>query len=498
MTDRRASLTRQLAEFTSGTRYAAIPPQVIGEAKRLLLDTIGCALGALETPSGRIAVEYARMTGGHPQATILGLGHPGPATSAAYVNARLANILDADDTFPTSSHFGNSTVFSALAAGEQFGRSGEDLVTAIAVGFDVGARIGNWLGWPVSLENGEVTGWNPLAGPAATVTWAALGSAASIAALDADQTVEAFGIGGANTPLPAMNKFSDMTKVTMLKYADAGWCANVGVSATQLASLGSTGLVDVLDGDFGFWRFYGSDGHDDTALTEGLGTTWQILNTTFKPWPCCRFIHHPLTAFEQIRNEHALRAEEIEQVVVRAMPFSYQAKFLNNHPGDPLSAEFSYAHSLAAVAYDVPAGPQWFTQTTLESPQIRAFREKVSVELEPTSMRGMAESMVGPQFRALPGGVDVHARGTVFRETSSLAKGDPWSPGTRMSDDELVAKFIAMTQGPGESPTGEIDELAHAVISAVDRVEKHEIASLARPLADLASAITRRGGRPPA
>jgi 2-methylcitrate dehydratase PrpD len=498
MTDPDTSLTRQLAEFTSGTCYAAVPAEVIGEAKRLLLDTIGCALGALETPSGRIAIEYARMTGGHPHATILGLDHAGPATSAAYVNARLANILDADDTFPTSSHFGSSTVFSALALGQQLGRSGEDLLTAIAVGFDVGARIGNWLGWPVRLENGQVTSWNPLAGPAATVTWAALGSAASIAGLDTGQTVEAFGIGGANTPLPAMNKFTDMTKVTMLKYADAGWCASVGVSATQLASLGSTGLVDVLDGDFGFWRFYGSEGHDDAALTGGLGTTWQILNTSFKPWPCCRFIHHPLTAFERIRNEHALRAEEIERVVVRAMPFSYQAKFLNNHPGDPLSAEFSYAHSLAAVACDVPAGPRWFAPATLESPQLRAFRDKVSVELEPTSMRGMAESMVGPQFRALPGGVDVHARGTVFSETSALAKGDPWSSETRMSDDELVAKFIAMTQGPDENPTREIAELADAVISAVDGVEKHAIASLARPLADLASAITRRGGRLPA
>ena len=112
------TLTQTLADFTVQTRFDDLPQPVVHEAKRLLLDTIGCALGAIDTPSGQIALDYVNMLGGTPHASVIGSSKRSSATAAAYANARLANVLDADDTFPTSTHFGNATVFSALALAE--------------------------------------------------------------------------------------------------------------------------------------------------------------------------------------------------------------------------------------------------------------------------------------------------------------------------------------------------------------------------------------------
>ena len=436
-------LTQRLANFVVKTRYDDLPPPVVAESKRLLLDTIGCALGAVGTDSGRIALEYVSTLGGNPDATVIGKAQRSSVTAAAYANARLANVLDADDTFPTSTHFGNATIFAALALAELYKRSGRDLLTGIAVGFDVGARIGSWMGAPMQIENGKVIGWNELGGPAATIAWAAIGASTSIAGLDGNQANHAFGIGGSNSPQPTLRKWAESVEQPMYKYADAGWCAEVGVSSALLARLGSTGFKDILDGENAFWKFYGSPGHDDEALMAGLGNDWQILNTTYKPWPCCRWIHHPLTAFTQLRAQHELRPEEIERIVVRANPFALTSIFREQQPDDPLSAEFSHAHALAATAYDVPAGPKWYDRETMNDERIAAFRKRVDVMPEPTSSN-IAEWMTGGQWRGVPGGVDIHARGQIFSATADHSIGDPWTPSTLFSDEQIHSKFNVM------------------------------------------------------
>ncbi|KWI47595.1 hypothetical protein WT72_31275 [Burkholderia pseudomultivorans] len=483
------SLTQTLADFVAGTRFDSLPGDVVHECKRLLLDTLGCALGAIHTDSGRIAIDYVMQLGGHPSATVIGTPQRLSATGAAYANARLANVLDADDTFPTSTHFGNATVFSALALAELHGRTGSELLAAIAVGFDLGARIGSWMGAPMQIENGKVIGWNELGGPAATITWAAIGASASIAGLDAVQANHAFGIGGSNSPQPTLRKWAQSVEQPMYKYADAGWCAEIGVSAALLARLGSTGFIDILDGDNAFWKFYGSPTHNDTALLSDLGSDWQILNTTYKPWPCCRWIHHPLTAFSRLRARHSLVPDEIERIVVRANPFALTAIFREQHPQDMLSAEFSHAHALAALAHDVPAGPRWYTEATMSDPRIVAFRERVTVIAEPTSSN-IAEWMTGGQWRGVPGGVDVHARGEVFGLTADHADGDPWTPETCFSDERIIGKFNVMVglDVDGSGPDG-LSAAARAVVDAVMTLDAQPVERLTHALSTLTRAM---------
>lgn len=487
-------LTKTLAEFATRTCYDDLPVSVVRESKRLLLDTIGCAIGAIGTESGVITIKYVEALGGNERATVIGSRRRNSVTSAAYANARLANVLDADDTFPTSTHFGNATVFTALALTEDLDRNGAELLTAIAVGFDVGARIGSWMGPPMQIENGEVIGWNELGGPAATMTWAAAGAAVSAAGLTALQANHAFGIAGANSPQPTLRKWAESPKQPMYKYADAGWCAEIGTSAATLARLGSTGFLDVLDGENAFWRWYGSPGHDDVALIGKLGEDWQILNTTYKPWPCCRWIHHPLTAFAGIRAEHGLKPDEIEKIVVRANPFALTPIFRDQHPEDMLSAEFSHAHAMAVLAHDVPAGPRWYDDATMNDPAIIKFRNRVVVEAEPTSAN-IGAWITGGQWRGVPGGVDVHARGTVFSGTADMSLGDPWSEPTLYSDAAILAKFHTMI-GLESASVQHLPALREAADRLVGAIETLEIASsvgeLVRALSDVSALANRR------
>lgn len=480
-----ASLTQQLAQFAATTRYEDIPAKVVHESRRLLLDTLGCALAGIDTPSGVVARRFAAIGGGYPDATAIGLLDKTTPASAAYLNARLANILDADDTFPTSSHFGSATVFSAFALAEWSQSSARELLKSIAVGFEVGSRIGGWMGWPVRFENGEIVGWSPLAGPAATVTWASVGASTSILALDVEETKHAFGIAGANCPLPSMNKFAEQASVSMFKYTDAGWCSNVGVSAALLAQLGSTGYADILDGPNGFWRFYGSDSHDDDYLTDDLCGRWDILNTSYKPWPSCRYTHHPLTALEELLGNNDISVEDIDSITVRTMPFALTSIFVDQQPSDILTAQFSHAHAIAAFLQGLPPGPAWYSSEAMTSERSKDLRNRITVEAHPTAMRGMATSMQGPQWRQIPAEVEMKVGGKTLSQGADFAKGDPWSHGSRLSDEQLIEKFLTMVAPAGDEQLVDAAQGLAELVLTLD--EKTDAPSLGREVASLSN-----------
>ena len=94
--------SERLADFAAGLRYDDLPPQVTREAKRLLLDTIGCGLGGHAVEKGQMAVAYARRMGGAPEATVLGMPGKLPAANAAFANGDLMNALDWNALLPPS------------------------------------------------------------------------------------------------------------------------------------------------------------------------------------------------------------------------------------------------------------------------------------------------------------------------------------------------------------------------------------------------------------
>ena len=141
------TVVESLAQFTAQTRYEDLPQEVVREAKRLLVDSIGCALGGLSHPKGAIGVQYANTLGpGAPgqQATIIGTGERVSAVGAAFANGELINALDFDAVLPPG-HVSPYVIPCALAAGESAQASGRNLIRAVAISHEMTNRIGRAL-----------------------------------------------------------------------------------------------------------------------------------------------------------------------------------------------------------------------------------------------------------------------------------------------------------------------------------------------------------------
>src|SRR4030042_127750 len=164
-------VTETLARFIVDTRFEDLPEKIIHEVKRNLLDTIGCAFAGLATDIGLEALTLARTLGGKPESTVIGTGEKTSCALASYVNARMANALDADETLPIPVHFGNAVMGASLSVGEREGGSGKELITAYAVAYELASRIAMGMRPPIFMKGKEIRSYPPLFTPAVFVVF---------------------------------------------------------------------------------------------------------------------------------------------------------------------------------------------------------------------------------------------------------------------------------------------------------------------------------------
>ena len=135
------TLTHALARFAVETSFDDLPAEVVDYTKLLILDSLICGIGASRAERTRMSHRLAERLGGPAEATVFGMGTQVPSTLAASINSEIMNYLDADDTFFNTAHFIVFSVAAALAEAERVGGSGADVVRAVAVGFDISARV---------------------------------------------------------------------------------------------------------------------------------------------------------------------------------------------------------------------------------------------------------------------------------------------------------------------------------------------------------------------
>ena len=134
------SVTEKWADFLTTFTFNGIPPEVIQQAKMHILDTIGCTLGGYATDWGKKVAALGQDLGGEPEATVVGTGDKLHCMNAAYVNGKLSNIIDMDETMYQTRHIGGVPLFSALSVGERVGTTGKDVLLATVLAYDFGAR----------------------------------------------------------------------------------------------------------------------------------------------------------------------------------------------------------------------------------------------------------------------------------------------------------------------------------------------------------------------
>ena len=422
--------TQDLTRFVKRTGFQDLPPEVVHEAKRVLLDSIGCAIAGITSDKGKIAIQMARSMGGPEESSILGIGHKGAAGNVAFANGELTNALDYD----AISHIPPFVIPPALALAERRGASGKELIVATVLAQETGKRISLALSSMIShlTERAEAPAVH---GNGQECIFGGTLGAAKVLGLDEEKMANALGLAGAYCPVPSARKWSDTSPMSMVKYAPAGWLCLGSVTVSLLAGMGYTGDTTIFDGDYGFFRFYGSDRWDPGLVLERLGEQWRFLDIQYKPYPCCRFLHSQLDCFISIIEKNDLRPEEIESV--RYWSFPYFTASPPKEVANQIDAQFCETYAVAVAAHRVRIGSEWLDRATVHDPRIREFMKKVVVGVHPEAVEAKRK-----EWRRYLSKVEVKARGQTFVEERMYAKGTSFTD-ARMTDGELLEKFKA-------------------------------------------------------
>lgn len=451
----------KLASYFGELRFEDVPRDVVDEAKRLLIDTLGCTIGGARTEIAPIVMAGASAFGSGEDAAVVGRCGRTGLLRAAYINGRLANAMDFDETFPVGVHFGVGAFAASLALAEREALTGQDLLLAIIVGYEIGARLATAIGPMVFVRDGMVEGYPTVWGVAAPVVLASAAASAKALRLNADTFHQALAVASSNAPLPAGSQWSSAIDLPNCKYCDAGWCTVTGLFGAISAASGTEGFPLILEDEQGMARMYGRDSSHLHHLFDGLEQQWMLRDITYKPWPTCRFTHYPMTALERLMHTHELVPAKIERVVVESSPLAISRRFTQRDPETFASRQFSYPHMIALQLLGEPAGPSWLDARWDLDPQFVALKDKVEV-IEHPRARQFAHHFERNQIRQMPGGIRIWQDGREYAAETDFADGDPWDPETRFSEEALAEKFCRLVD----------DEDAPSILADLRRVEE--------------------------
>lgn len=430
-----ASTVQILADFTANTRYEDLSPAAQREAKRLILDSIGCGLAGVTSDKGKWSLEYVRQFfSGMPQSTVIGFGDKISAVGAAFVNAEMINGLDYD---ASGKHLPPFVIAPALAAAEMNNSTGKELITAVALALEIGTRIGKAMGSYRDVKDGKVVGLPAVTGHSCAVFGGAAG-VSKLEGFDTDKIASAMGLAGLISPGNTQTPMHRDLPTNSGKYLFAGWAAQTGITAPYMVKAGHRGDIHVLDGEYGYWRFMGSTTWNGESVIKDLGSDWRFVkNTPMKQFPCCRMMHGGLECLTEIIKTNKLTPDEIDSIHAYLEPTSAEPVFNNRKIENQVDAQFSTAYNLAVAAFDIKPGVQWQDWSTLHNEKLIKFMDKITFEPHP----GSAEALKADPLARISR-VDVKARGQVFSVEKRYIKGTHTSdPNTQFTDEELMIKF---------------------------------------------------------
>lgn len=406
-----------LVEFVAHTHYDNIPVSVIDRAKLVLLDTVAAILGGSQASEIRNLARLASQSSTTKSSTLF--GHRGLASCgwASLVNATGGTSTELDEgNAYAKGHPAIHTIPAALALGEELDSTGRDVLLSIVLGYEVATRVGT----ACDLRNGA----HPHG------TWGTLGAATAVAKLmgmDAARIRETINIASS---LTLATSFQTATEGALVRNIYAGMSNQNGLLAAQLTKSGFTGEKDGVANVFGTVM---SDTFRENALTDELGTRFEITRGYFKKHSCCRYNHAALDALELLRNRNKFDISDVRLVQIET--YRQAAMLRDPHPGTTLAARFSVPYAIAISLVRNSTAPSAFDTTALIDPVIRELAEKVQVR-------------ENPQYTAMtparrPACVTVELNnGQSFSEQVFSSRGDPDQPFTK---NELIEKYLALS-----------------------------------------------------
>ena len=434
------SPTAQLAAFAAGLTFEAIPATVVRKTEDLLVDWFGSAIaGKGARPVETITRFAARMGPTTGAAEVLINRSQSSAYFAAMANAAASHVAEQDDVHNGSVFHPATVVFPvALAMAQTLGSSGQQLLTAAVAGYEVGIRVGEFLG----RSHYKVFHTTGTAG-----TLAAAAAAGSLLGLSPTQMQHAFGSAG--TQSAGLWEF--LRTAADSKQLHTAHAAAAGLMSACLAEGGFTGAAQILEGPQGMAAGMSSDA-DPARLTAGLGSRWATIETSFKFHASCRHTHPAADALLQVMQTHQLRPADIAHVITHVHQGAIDVLGPVVNPATVHQSKFSMGTVLALVARFGHAGLVEFDQH-FKDPATTALCVRVEMRLDAEVDAAYPQRWIGK--------VSVTTQdGRVLQGRVDEPKGDP---GNTLSREEITAKALRLAAFSGGATPAEMQTAVDAL-----------------------------------
>ena len=424
------TIAERLASFVCET--TSIPAEAEQSALKCVFDLMGAAIAGYGTPNAIAVRQIANATWGAGPAAIWFAGERLTPAGAAFVNAACACSLDLDDGHRAAAGHPGAAIIPAVFAMLDPSVDARRALIAIALGYEIGVRISaaRDLKTIATVNSGL---WSGQA-VAAAIGW--------MRQLSPRQIAHAIAIAGTTAPSQSATSYTKFRGNSVKE--GIPWGAANGVLAVNLAQAGFTGPIDILDDPTRF---------DPAVLLDGLGQSWHINNTYFKPYSCCRWLHAPVDALLALMAEHGIDAAEIVGIET-----------------ETFGRTFTLSNEIAPSTLEGRTIQLAVLSRGCRNPRrigLAAAARGVRSSTRPRSQMAKRVTMtVRPEFDAMfpaavPGAVRVTTARGVFERTVLMPKGEPVNP---MSWDDIERKFLTVAPGCVDASTVEkIRDAIHAL-----------------------------------
>ena len=439
------NLTEKMAEFCKDIKFEKLPNQVVKRAKLLILDTVGIIIRARHdaesTKSLISAVNKLDLNNGKCQ--VFSDTNRYVPSAAALINGTLAHSLDFDDTHAEASlHSSAPILAAAFAAAQMKNCSGQELITACVLGYEIQIRLG--------LAGGSSAHYQRGFHPTATCgVFGAAAAAGHIVGLNKEQFISAFGIALSQSS----GSMQFLNDGSWTKRSHVGQAAQNGLNSAILAGEGFKGPKEAFEGKWGYLNSFVSGGDLSKAL-EGLGEKYETLNLGVKPYPSCRYSHAAIDGLLALKKEVNFNVDELEDVdiglsetALNIIGYPLEEK---QNPENVVDGQFSMPFCAALVLKN--GSFTWDDyKLNLKNDDILNLCKRVNV-----SHNKQAEECC-PKY--MSANVKIKVSGKVHEKFIKIPKGDPEN---FMTDQEFEDKFDGLTN-PYLSE-GKLDELKNFML----------------------------------